>query len=133
MADLSITASSVTTDDATFTGLAGEALTAGQAVYQDPDDQLWYLSDANATDKRQVEAIALASVAAGQVVPLVGDGALLVLNSVLTVATLYCLSSTPGGIAPYADVASASNRFSIGYGETTTGLRLSFKDLGLVP
>jgi hypothetical protein len=68
--DLSVTAASVVPGSGAVlaTGTAGEALTAGQAVYQKAADSKWYKADCNSAtaEVRVASAIALGGAAAGQ-------------------------------------------------------------------
>lgn len=134
MADLSLTASAVTTESETVQAARlGEAVTAGQAIYQDATDKLWYLADSNATNKKQVQGIALSSGAIGQWIAYLPPGNILKHNAVGTVAAAYVLSNNPGGIAAYADPASGSNRIQIGHGISATETKFEVKDMGVIP
>jgi DNA transposition AAA+ family ATPase len=70
MTDISITAANVLPGSGAViqTGTAGEALTAGQALYQKAADNKWYKADCNSAtaEVRVAKAFALTGSAAGQ-------------------------------------------------------------------
>jgi hypothetical protein len=76
MADITVTAAKVGAiyHDADIVDMiAAEAITAGQAVYQNTDGKAG-VADANATGKKQFRGIALKTVGAGQAVPVLKRG-----------------------------------------------------------
>ncbi|MGQ3299643.1 hypothetical protein [Reyranella sp.] len=135
MADLSITAASVL---AGATALvehgekAGATLVAGQVVYKDNADFRLKLSDndSGTPGVRTVLGITLNGGAAGQPVSIVKKGPV-TLNAVLTAGVVYGVSSTPGGIAPLADVASGDDVIILGVALSTTVLDLQINDTGV--
>lgn len=107
-ADLSITAASFKTGArAKFKhAFASVAITAGQAVYMNADGK-WALADANGTGTEKVEGLAAHAASANQVLAVVYEDDDLTLGATMsTVAPIYVLSGTAGGIAPSADIAS---------------------------
>lgn len=114
MADLTITATAVLASAGAQTaeGIAGVAITAGQAVYIDTgDSNKLKLADANSAAASVVAGIALNGAAAGQPVEYVTKdddftpGATLSL-SVASMKPVFVLSDTAGGIKPVADLAA---------------------------
>lgn len=119
MADISITASSVTpvtnaglnnAQTATFT--AGVAVAAGEWCYVVESTGKLALADADLSDAAAVvKGMALNSAAADQKVTLAVKGRVNV-GSVLTIGKVYVLSSNAGKTAPVADLG-ANDRTSI--------------------
>jgi len=126
MADLVITAASVQKTSSTKTkdGVAGAAIVAGQFITRDPVTRRMLLGDGDLviTDIKN-SGIALNSAAIGQPVEFAWDGDVVV-GAVLAVARVFILSSTPGGVAPVADLASGDFTTIIGLARTTSILSL---------
>jgi hypothetical protein len=129
MADLVITAASVlpSTNAVSQTGTAGEALTAGQALYQKSADSKWYKADCNSAtaEVRAAKAIALTGSAAGQPV-VVQTGGRITIGATVAAGTAYYLSGTAGGIRPAADNTTGDYPQVIGMGVSTTDIQLNF-------
>jgi hypothetical protein len=130
MADLTITAASVLPGSGAViqTGTAGEALTAGQALYQKAADSKWYKADCNSAtaEVRVAKAIALTGSAAGQPVE-VQTGGQITIGATLTAGTVFYLSGTAGGIRPVADNTTGDYPQTIGMAVSTTVLQLDFR------
>lgn len=98
----------------------GEAITAGQAVYESTTDQKFYKADATdplkpATTTQLAIAVTTGSVDQQGVVAR-ANAQLDFGANVLTPAEVYVVSSAaPGGIAPVADLAIGSDLSIIGY------------------
>jgi hypothetical protein len=129
MADLSITASSVTPGVGcvieTFTAAA--AITAGQVVYFDGATARVGLADADASASTQAAiGVALNSaLAAGAPVSVVRSGPI-TLNAVAAKGTAYYVSKTAGGIAPAADITGAGTYWTLlGIGLSTTSILIN--------
>jgi hypothetical protein len=129
MTDLVITATSVlpSTGAVQETGVAGEALAQGKAVYQKAADNKWYLADCNSAtaEVRLAKAIALTSSAAGQPVVVQKSGQITI-GGTVAAGTVYYLSGTPGGIRPAADNTTGDYPQAIGMGVSTTVVQLNF-------
>lgn len=127
MADLSITAANVISGEGsqTETGVAGAAVTAGQAVYLDATTDTYKLSDSNSATAaaRSVRGIALHAAASGQPLTIHRSGPLTI-GATLTANAAYCLSDTPGGICPAADVGAGEYMVQIGLAASTTVLNV---------
>lgn len=111
MADLSITAAQVLagSDADIYDGIAGEAVTAGQALYIATANNRLYKADANFQSKANVKGIALEGAAAGQPVSVQTKGTItLGAGAAPPVGTVYWLSETAGGIAPFVDLDSGA-------------------------
>lgn len=123
-ADISITASSfLPSADALYAnGLAGEAVTTGQLVYESSSDGRYYLADANVATKYKVAGVAgHAATAAGQPLSIIYfDPALTIGATLSTTAPVYVASATAGGIAPSADIASGWYPVVVGVSISTT-------------
>jgi predicted transcriptional regulator len=110
MADLTQTAADVlaSAGAGTGNGTAGEAIDAGQVVYQKSSDgKLWLADAVTAAANAQAKGIALNDAAAGQPVTYAKSGGVDV-GATLTVGTVYVLSATSGGgnICPVADLVA---------------------------
>ena len=129
MVDLTITAASVVagSNSARDSGTAGEAITAGQAVYLDTATNRWMLSDNNGTGTRSVKGIALNGAAAGQPIAVLKGGDITI-GATLVAGTDYWLSATPGGICPRADLAAGMDTVQIGVAKSTTVLAVAIQD-----
>jgi len=126
MADLSQTAANVAIGATTVrTRLVqvGEAVTQGQPVYESTDAK-WYKTDADVLASAVAGGIVLtpastngyALIALPDTVP---GRALINLGATLAVGTVYAVSTTAGGIAPIADLASGDYITTIGTATTT--------------
>jgi hypothetical protein len=107
MSDLTITATAILagTDADFFQGLAGETITAGQSVYLDSLTNRVRLADANASLATAAAiGISLHGATAGQPIRVQTGGSITL--GVGTLALIYVVSATAGGIAPSADIAS---------------------------
>lgn len=127
--DLSVTAASVVPGSGALlsTGTAGEALTAGQAVYQKASDSKWYKADCNSAtaEVRKATAIAVVGAAAGQPA-VVQRGGQITIGATVAAGTVYYLSGTAGGIRPAADNTTGDYPQVIGMGISTTVVQLNF-------
>jgi hypothetical protein len=128
--DLSVTAASVAPGASalTATGVAGEALTAGQFVYRKASDGKFYKADCNSAtaEVRVASAVVLTGSAAGQPV-VVQTGGQYVAGATLTAGVVYYLSGTAGGIRPVADNTTGDYPQAVGMAMSTTVLLLDFK------
>ncbi|RAI34526.1 hypothetical protein [Rhodoplanes serenus] len=127
MADLSITAANVIagSDAAIVNGRAGATVTAGQVVYREASTGKYKLAyNDSATAEVKVPAgIALHGAADGQ--PLaVQTGGDITIGATLTPGSAYVLSSTPGAIAPVADLGTGDYVVQLGLAKTAAVLAL---------
>jgi hypothetical protein len=128
MSDIAITAANVVrVSGDTEAGTAGEALTAGQALYKKAADSKWYKADCNSAtaEVRVASAISLNGAAAGQPV-VVQKGGVVTIGGTLTAGVVYYLSGTAGGIRPVADNTTGDYPQVIGMALTTANLELNF-------
>lgn len=137
MADLTITATNVLNISAPISaGLAGEAITAGQAVYlKAADGKLWKARSAAAgtTEEGNPVGIALNGGSAGQTIAYAANGGDINIGATTVKTTTYVLSATAGGIAPQADLVSTDKIVRIGHAKNTTGtLTVDIKNTGAV-
>lgn len=134
MADLVITAASVVADpSATRTpGQAGEAITAGKAVYLSSTTKKWMLADSNSAtaEAKKAGGIALNGAALNQ--PLVVcTGGPVTIGATLTPGQPVYLSETPGGLQPAADLAAGENVCLIGLAASATVLKVAIQAPGV--
>lgn len=133
MADLTVTAASCVkgSDAVTEDGLAGETITAGQAVYRAADG-LYYKADADGATALIRTARGIALNGASQYQPLqIQKSGSLTLGATLTAGVTYYLSNTAGGICPLADVGSGEYFHIIGIAMSTTVLKMALSYSGV--
>lgn len=114
----------------------GEAITAGQGVYQSTVDQKYYLTDANdsaAPANTGQAGIAVSSGAADQQGVIARGNAVIDLGAgVMTAGEIYVLSSAnAGGIAPSVDLAVGAELTIVGYAQTDALLNLTMNATGI--
>lgn len=134
MADLSITAANVVADSAASreTGQAGEAITAGKAVYKSSTSKKWMLADSNSAtaEAKKAGGIALNGAALNQ--PLVVcTGGDVTIGATLTPGQPIYLSETPGGLQPAADLGAGENVCLIGLAKSATVLSVAIQNPGV--
>lgn len=124
MADLTQTAADVRTASNAVTELvqAGEAITAGQPLYQKSSDEKYYKADADA-GQTEAGATVIALMNADQ------DGYLIVqsegdvnVGATTVKGEVYVVSNTAGNIAPASDLASGWYPTVIGTAKDTAGV-----------
>lgn len=134
MADLTITAANVVpgSNAVLETGVAGEALTAGKAVYRSSTTHKWMLADSNSAtaEAKTARGIALTGSALNQPVVVHKSGDLTI-GATLTLGAAYFLSDTAGGICPAADVGSGENVCLLGIAKTTSVLAVDIQAPGV--
>lgn len=133
MADLAITAANVVSaGGSTRTGTAGATIAAGQPVYLDPADGKYKLADANSgtAAARVPFGIALHGALNGQPLTVQYDGPVAI-GATLSPGASYYLSSTPGGICPFADLTTGAFPTILGIAKSTTVLDLKIHQAGV--
>lgn len=129
MADLTVTATGVVagSDASRDHGIAGETITAGQALYKSSTTGKWMKADANgaSAEIRTATGIALNGAAINQPVT-VQTGGTLTTGATMTAGLQYYLSDTPGGIAPVADIGAGEYVCLIYVATSTTVAKLNF-------
>jgi hypothetical protein len=107
MADLSITAANVaqTGGEPSKKGIAADTITQGQALYKNTAGAL-VRCDADVLASAAFAGIALNAASSGQPVDYAPPGATVNIGATTTKNTYYVVSTTAGGIAPSADLAS---------------------------
>lgn len=136
MANLTQTAASVAkgTGAAIEKGkLAGETITAGNAVYLKTSDDRWYLAQFDGTSAESGSdglGIALHGSLAGQPIAVQTAGEINV-GATMVVGTWYGLSATLGAIAPVADQASTNYPSILGIAKAATNLLMHVSAIGV--
>ena len=133
MADISITASNLipATGYGFVDGVAGATIPAGDLAYTSAVNGQFLLADNNDTAvKAAVTGIAAASAVSGQPQRLITSGNVAV-GSILTVGTVYCLSSNAGKICPYADLDSGDYVTIVGVATAATTLKVAIRVSGI--
>lgn len=130
MADLVITAANVVpgSDSNQTSGIAGETITAGKAVYLSSTTNKWMLADNNSAtaEARQAKGIALTGSSANQPI-VVHKGGDLTAGATLTNGATYFLSDTAGGICPDADVGAGEYVCQLGIAKSTSVLAVNIQ------
>lgn len=134
MADLTITASAVLpgANASIANGTAGEAITAGKAVYLASATKKWMLADSDSAtaEARRAKGIALNGASLNQPVT-VQTGGDITLGATLVAGTAYYLSETAGGIQPVADLATPESVCLLGLAKSTSVLALNIQFPGV--
>jgi hypothetical protein len=135
MADLSITAASVAPGSGAQIdqGIAGAAITAGQALYKEAATGLYKLADCNSAtaEVRVATGIAMNSAASGQTVGVLTSGTYTV-GATVTNGTAYFLSGTAGGIRPAADNTTGDYPCFLGLAVSASAMKFSPVSSGVV-
>ena len=127
MADLTITSSSVlkTAAATQVTGIAGEAITAGQSVYKDlTDSSKLKLADADAATTAVCAGVALNDAASGQPITYISTGDYNP-GATVVIGTTYAVAITAGGIAPIVDILTGDFTTHIGIATTTSNIKVN--------
>lgn len=111
MADVTIAAGAVTcrVGDPVLTKVAQVAISGGQAVYEDLSNSgKFNLADADVEASAKMIGIAVGDAAAGEycTIALVGSVITTAGGASFTKGVVYYVSTTAGGLAPFADLAS---------------------------
>jgi hypothetical protein len=114
----------------------GEAITAGQAVYQSSVDQKFYLTDSNDSAKPSNTGQAAIAVSTGEVdqqgVVARGNAVIDLGPSTMTAGEIYVLSSANlGGIAPSGDLGTGAELTIVGYAQSDALLNLTLNATGI--
>lgn len=127
MTDISITAANVVKGDGAVvsSGIAGETIAAGKAVYYATSTKKWMLADSNAAgaEVRGARGISLNGASNNQPID-VQTGGDITIGGTMTAGVAYYLSDTPGGICPVADIGAGEYVCLIGLAKTTTILAI---------
>jgi hypothetical protein len=133
MADLSITAANVLAGAGStkVNGTAGATITAGQVVYLDSSDNKLKLADNDSATAavRVPVGIALHASLNGQPLTYLSRGSITI-GATTAIGTVYCLSSTAGGICPSADIASGDYNTILGIGTSVTAIDVNIHQSG---
>jgi len=134
MADLTITAASVIAgaDSVQRTKLANATITAGQALYLDTATDRVGLADSDSATAaiRGFYGIALNGGAVGQPIVVHTRGSITI-GATMTATLAYYLSDAPGGICPYADLATGDYVLLIGQATSASVLNVQPQDTGV--
>jgi len=134
MAALTITAASVVAgaDAVKDSGVAGEAITAGQAVYRSSSTKKWMLADTNSAtvEARIAKGIALNGAALNQTIQVQVSGDITI-GATVTRGVAYYLSGTPGGIAPVADLLTGDYTCILGIAKSASVISLDIQSAGV--
>ncbi len=137
-ANLSITAAEVlpTSDTVVTYGISGAAIAAGDVVWFDGSVQTWKLFDGNDTAANTgTPRVALSSaLAAGQPISVATGGSITIgATAAATTGVIYVASTTPGKMAPAADLASGNRVTVIGVAKASNQLALVLANSGVTP
>jgi len=132
MADLVVTPANVSAydgADVVHGTPAGEAITAGQTIYQQSDGKL-YKADASTAPKAAAKGIALNGGAAGQPVSYAKGGGVNP-GAVVAIGTAYGVTDTAGGIGPIGDRGAGDFITLLGVATTTSRIDVSINKSGV--
>lgn len=134
MVDITITAANVVSGEgaAKSSGIAGETIAAGKAVYKSSTTGKYMLADSNSAtvEARRPEGIALNGASLNQPLFVQKSGDL-TLGATLSSGVAYYLSDTPGGICPVADVGSGEYVCLLGIAKSTSVLAVAIQFPGV--
>lgn len=126
MADLVLTAALIVAADNAVkeSGLSGETIIAGKAVYKSPSSKKWLLADSDSATAgaKTANGVALNGASLNQPITVIKSGDLNMGGAVLTAGATYFLSNTAGGVCPDADVGAGENVCQIGIAKSTSVL-----------
>jgi hypothetical protein len=134
MADLTITAANVVQGSGAKTtqGVAGEAITAGQAVALNAAGAVVLADCDHATALlRTPVGIALHAAAANQPITYLQKGPIAI-GATVAASVPYFLSPVAGGICPLADVLAGDYAVFLGFGISTSVIRVDIVEAGVV-
>lgn len=108
MTDVSQTAASVkwVSGKRPFVGKAGAAIAAGNQLYLDLTTLKYKLADADNADTSEFAGVALSDGVDGRDMLIAPPGAVINWGATLTAGTIYVMSTTAGGVAPWADLSA---------------------------
>tara|TARA_R100001463_G_scaffold2974_1_gene12330 strand:- start:3008 stop:3415 length:408 start_codon:yes stop_codon:yes gene_type:complete len=132
MAELSITSSLVTSNNAVITYrsyVTSAAVTAGQVVTQASDSSVSPADSSVAGDR--ILGVALTSAAATDKYVIVAVGGQYIVGATLVAGQMYALGPTAGGISLFSDLASSDYVRYLGYATSTTSLQLQINNTGV--
>ncbi|WP_262048657.1 hypothetical protein [Bradyrhizobium sp. Bra78] len=134
MTDLAITAANVVqgSNAKLETGLAGETITAGQWVYQDPTTRklLKADSDSATASVRKPRGLALNGASLNQPLVIQKKGQVTI-GGTLTAGLAYYLSKTASGMCPVADIAAGGYATTLGIAISTTVFDINIEESGV--
>jgi hypothetical protein len=132
MADLVITAASVLNVSGPIRqGTAGTAITAGEALEQDPATGNLLLAKSDTVTDAACVGIALNSAGAGQPINYAPAGSTVNIGAVGTAGQTYVVSANAGQIAPISDLATGNKVTILGVMTTTSLLVLNINATGI--
>lgn len=134
MADVTITGP-VTVDSMAFTETltAQVAIAAGKVVYRDSTNSgKANLADADASASAEAIGIAVNTAGIGEPVTVAKNGATITqAGTTFTRGTVYFASTTAGGVAPFADLASGDYVTSLGVATSTSAFKINITISGV--
>lgn len=134
MVDITLTPANVIAgaNSTAVTGVAGETIAAGKAVYLSSTTKKWMLADSNSAtaEARQAKGIALNGASLNQPVAVHKSGDITI-GGTLTAGQAVYLSDTPGGICPLADVGAGEYVCLLGLAKSTTVLSVDIQFPGV--
>ena len=124
MPDLTITPTTVVSGASAQlgAGIAGEALTAGQAVYKKATDGKIYKAKCGGTpEEAAIVGLVLNGASLNQPVDYQSDGVVVLGGSTTVKTTTYVLSAAYGGICPQADLITTQRLVYVGFARDLVG------------
>ena len=134
MADLTITAANVGLKSQSVSVQVvqfGEAVTQGQPLYRDTNDNKYNLCDSDAEASAKCAGIAMTSGATDEYGIIAKTGPIDV-GATLTVGETYVVSTNAGGIAPIGDLTTGDYVTHLGVASAAATLELDIEVTGVV-
>ena len=132
MADISVTAANVVPgSEAIYVdGTAGETITAGMTCYLGTDSKYYKADNNDTAAKAVVKGIALNGASLNQPIR-IQTGGTITIGATVAVGTIYVQSTTAGGIAPSADLATGNYVTILGVATTAAIIKLGLNVSGI--
>lgn len=134
MADVSITAANVVPGASarTLQGVAGEAITAGKAVYKAASGK-WMLADADSATAAAQDAtgIALTGSSLNQPIVVLRQGEVTIGGTLVAGDPYFLSGAAAGGICPHDDLGTGEKVVQLGVAKSATVLDVLIQNTGV--
>lgn len=132
MADLTVVAANVKpgSDAVTKTGVAGEAISAGESIFKATDGELELCEKDQAAADAAAVGIALNDAAPLQPITYIITGTI-DMGAILAIGETYIVGAGPGGIAPEADAVATDFVTILGVAISVNDLKIGILQSGV--
>lgn len=112
--------------------VSGEAILAGQAIYQNPTDTLVYKALATSVNASKCIGFALASApGTNQPVPYINEGEISNVGTVVVGEAYFVSETTAGAIMKYSDIGAGEYVSFVGIGKTASIFSIHLFAIGI--